>query len=275
MVIPPDQGIGATAVHLDTPPEVVRLGVGRHGTTGLVDRFSLPQLWSLHFYSYQATLVVEGRSFEVTPNDISLVPPGTRIEYRYLGPSQHLYAHLRISPSGTARELPIVRAAGVEAPVVATLMRSAIESFTTAPERSQADIWAALWRLQTLADAAAHGRRSPYVAAAVSYLEAHLASPLTVPELAERVGISHNQLTRLFRAELGSTVVGYLRTARMTLAAHLLQNSTMSIAGVAAHVGIPDLQAFNKACRRDLGAAPRQLRSSGRPLRSSPGVHLG
>ena len=88
---------GLAPIYLEEPPGVVRLGVGRHGTTGLVDRFSLPELWSLHLYSYRATLLVEDCSFQINPNDISLVPPTTRIEYRCLGPSQHLYAHLRIS----------------------------------------------------------------------------------------------------------------------------------------------------------------------------------
>src|SRR5215213_8212724 len=87
---------GLAPIYLEEPPEVVRLGVGRHGTTGLVDRFSLPELWSLHLYSYRATLLVEDCSFQINPNDISLVPPTTRIEYRYLGPSQHLYTRLRI-----------------------------------------------------------------------------------------------------------------------------------------------------------------------------------
>ena len=42
---------------------------------------------------------------------------------------------------------------------------------------------------------------------------------------------------------------------------HLLQPSTLSVATIAAAVGIPDLQAFNKTCRRELGASPRTLRA--------------
>ena len=39
-----------------------------------------------------------------------------------------------------------------------------------------------------------------------------------------------------------------------------LQATTLSIPAIAASVGIPDLQAFNKACRRELGASPRGIR---------------
>jgi len=80
-----------------------------------------------------------------------------------------------------------------------------------------------------------------------------------VPEIAAATGFSHNHLTRLFRAETGDTVVGYLRRRRLDRARHLLRETTMAIPAIAASVGIADLQAFNKACRREL--APRRVPS--------------
>ena len=77
------------------------------------------------------------------------------------------------------------------------------------------------------------------------------------------VGISHNHLTRLFRSQTGGTVIGHLRARRMARAAHLLRESTMSIRAIAASVGIPDLQAFNKSCRASAGLSPRQIRAGG------------
>lgn len=94
----------------------------------------------------------------------------------------------------------------------------------------------------------------------MALIEARLAEPLTVPEIAREAGVSHNHLTRLFRAATGQTVIGYVRARRMAQARHLLRASTLSVSAVAATVGIPDLQAFNKACRRELGASPRAVR---------------
>jgi AraC family transcriptional regulator len=56
-------------------------------------------------------------------------------------------------------------------------------------------------------------------------------------------------------------VVGWIRQRRMARSRHLLTATTMSIPAVAASVGINDLQAFNKACRRELGASPRAVRA--------------
>lgn len=89
-----------------------------------------------------------------------------------------------------------------------------------------------------------------------------------MPELARAADVSHNHLTRLFRAETGMTVVAYIRLRRMARARHLLVASTLSIPGVAASVGISDLQAFNKACRRELGGSPRSIRA-GNPVAGS------
>ncbi|MDF9815002.1 transcriptional regulator GlxA family with amidase domain [Streptomyces sp. SPB162] len=100
----------------------------------------------------------------------------------------------------------------------------------------------------------------PAVAAAIAHIESHLADPLTVPGIARAAGVSHNHLTRLFRAATGDTVVAHIRRRRLERARHLLVESTLSIAAVAASVGIADLQAFNKACRRELGASPRAVR---------------
>jgi transcriptional regulator GlxA family with amidase domain len=100
------------------------------------------------------------------------------------------------------------------------------------------------------------------VSTAQAHIEANLARPLTVPDVARVAGVSHNHLTRLFHAETGMTVVAYIRHRRMAMAHHLLTSSTLSIPAVAASVGINDLQAFNKACRRELGASPRAVRAT-------------
>jgi transcriptional regulator GlxA family with amidase domain len=110
------------------------------------------------------------------------------------------------------------------------------------------------------------------VSTAISYIEGNLARSLTVPSLAAVAGVSHNHLTRLFRAETGTTVVAYIRQRRMARARHLLVSSTLSIPAIAASVGIPDLQAFNKTCHRELGGAPRAVRAGNAVVGSGRGA---
>jgi len=256
----------AVTVRLGAPPQVADVGLGLHGTTSLRDVFRLPDLWQLHLYRYSAELTVAGAAHPIRAGYVSLIPPATQVHYRYRGRSEHLYAHLRLPEIGEPRTLPLMQDAGAEMPMLSSLLLQAVAAAPKSRDRAAAEVWAALWRVAELTPPASPGGGHPAVASAIAYIESHLAGPLTVPAVARAAGVSHNHLTRLFHAETGDTVVAYLRRRRLARARHLLRESTLSIPAVAAAVGIGDLQAFNKACRRELGRSPRAVRAGAVPV---------
>lgn len=249
------------ALHLAQPPEVVNVGAGIHGVRGRRDVFRLPDLWQLHLYNYSAELTLLGTTYSVAPGHVSLTPAGTQVQFDYRGRSEHLYAHFRPVVAGDPSHVPVVQDAGEAAPLLSALLRSAIESSPSGGSRTTAEVWTALWRIAELTPATTETGH-PAVATAIAHIEASLAQPLTVPALARLAGVSHNHLTRLFQQETGCTVIAYIRRRRIARARHLLTSSTLSIPAIAASVGIPDLQAFNKTCRRELGTSPRAVRQS-------------
>jgi AraC family transcriptional regulator len=248
-------------LHLAAPPDAVNVGVGVHGVRSLHDVFRLPDLWQLHVYGYSAELTINGRGYPVHPGSVSLVPPGVQVRFDYTGRSEHLFAHFRTPLRGEPVSLPVVQDAGPAATGMSELLRSAVEASPGASPRVAAEVWTALWRVAQLPEPATAGTKHTAVASAIAHIEANLAHRITVPGVARVAGVSHNHLTRLFRAETGLPVVGYIRQRRMSRARHLLTATTMSIPAVAASVGITDLQAFNKACRRELGGSPRAVRA--------------
>jgi AraC-like DNA-binding protein len=261
-----DLVVPAVKLDLSQPPAVHGQGRAIHGVRQLVDDFRLPKLWSLHLYSYHAELEVDGQTFPIAPGLVSLVPPAARIQYRYRGPSMHLFAHLHVTGRRpTAGNLRMMMVPGPDLPAITDLMESAITFAATWPERTRADIWSVLLRLAGSPPAPnpGHNAGQDHVAAAMSYVEFRLPEALSVPQIAAAVGLSPGHLTRVFVAATGETVVGYVRRRRIDHARRLLTSSTMSISAIAASVGIPDLQAFNKTCRAVTGQSPRQLRDRG------------
>ncbi|MFB6980109.1 AraC family transcriptional regulator [Streptomyces scopuliridis] len=246
---------------LDSPPRLVNLGVGIHGVSSDRDVFVLPGLWQLHLYRYAADLTVDGEPYAVRPGRVSLIPPGSVVEYHYRGRSEHLYAHFELADAGERLSVPVMQDAGAGAPGLNGRLTQAVAAAAHSPLRAVSELWSALWQVAMLGRRPGTDQPHASVAAAVAYIESRLHEPLTVPEVARAANISHNQLIRLFRADLGSTVVAYIRRRRMDRARHLLTESTLSIAAIAAAVGMPDLQAFNKACRRELHASPRAVRA--------------
>ncbi|MFG3054743.1 helix-turn-helix domain-containing protein [Kitasatospora sp. NPDC048239] len=255
---------------LDEPPALADVGIGVHGPAGHVDVFSLADLWQLHLYRYQADLAVDGTPHSIRPGHVSLVPPGSEVRYRYRGRSEHFYVHLRLGTAGNPHRIPVIQAAGAELDPLTARLRQALAAWPHTPARAAAEVWSALWRIAVLTPPGEPGRPTvhPALSTATALIEARLAEPLTVPEIARAAGVSHNHLTRLFRAATGETVVGYIRARRMERARHFLRATTLSIPAIAASVGIPDLHAFNKTCRRELGASPRTIRTA----RPGPGT---
>lgn len=225
--------------------------------------FRLPDLWQLHLYRYEGELTVDGVVHEIRPGRVSLVPPGALVRFHHRGRSEHLFAHFELPSAGERLTVPVMQDAGTQAPVLTDLMQRAVAAAPRNSARTAAELWTVLWRVADLATPATGDTAGPHpaFALAVAYIESHLAAQLTVPDVAHAAGISHNHLIRLFRGEFGTTVVAYIRHRRMERARHFLRESTLSIPAIAAAVGIGDLQAFNKACRRELGCSPRAVRA--------------
>lgn len=259
MIAPTDS---LAPVPLDAPPRVAGAGVAVHGTRGRHDHFALPDFWSLHVYRYHATLVLDGVPHRLRPGSVSLVAPGVDIRYDYEGPSEHVYAHLGLDESGVTRTVRAVQDAGRQTPLLTDLMLQVVTALTVDPVQASSQAWAVLHRIAALSAAPTAG---PHVGvtAAISYIESNLARPLSVAAIARTVELSHNHLTRLFGEATGQTVVAYIRRRRLLQAAHLLRSTTLPVSAVARSVGYADLQAFNKACHRELGASPRAVRTSG------------
>jgi AraC-like DNA-binding protein len=249
-------------VPLQEPPSIADIGVGRHGIASLVDEWCLPDLWSLHLYGYSGELEVGGAVIPIAPGRVSLVPPATATRYRYHGEAVHLFAHIHLPDAAAAPsaavELPAMLDCGADLPRIRDRFQTALDFHTRLPHLARAELWSLLCLLT--------GRQAsryddalglhPAVRAAVARIETRLHEPLGVTELAEHVGFSHNHLGRLFRAQLGTTVVAYIRDRRMTRAHHLLTRTSLTVKAVAPMVGFRDLQSFNKAFRRAYGIPP-------------------
>lgn len=244
---------------LERPPEVLACGRHAHGFEP-VDRYCLPDLWSLHLYGYDAQLRVGDHELPIRPGYIGLTPAGAPVEYRYVGISVHIYAHFRV-PEGPTRTVRAMQDAGPAFDALyARMMEVALSP--TDPTRRAAKVWDVLLDITQLPDAG-HGEPPlhPAVKKAVAAIDRDMASTISVADLAQEAEVSYGYLSRLFQDAYGDTVVGFIRRRRITRAVHLLERSTLPIKFVATSVGIPDLQHFNKAVRAETGKSPRAIRN--------------
>ena len=91
---------------------------------------------------------------------------------------------------------------------------------------------------------------------AVALMESQTETPLRIPALARRVGVSPRQLERLFETRLGISPAQYYVRVRLDRARALLKHSSMSIFEVGVACGFVSASHFSRSYRQRFGCAP-------------------
>jgi AraC family transcriptional regulator len=114
------------------------------------------------------------------------------------------------------------------------------------------------------------------------FIESHFAEAITLDEVAAVCGLSRFQMSRLFSNATGTSVTGYVRGRRLSLAAGALAQGAPDILAVALEAGYGSHEAFSRAFRDQFGLTPADLRARGdlsglgltEPLREDPAVRI-
>lgn len=93
-----------------------------------------------------------------------------------------------------------------------------------------------------------------------SYMRCHLDERLTIDGLSTRFGVSPTALKKEFRRLYGQPLHAWLQEQRLTQAAQLLRESTMTVLEVAQEVGYSSTSQFSAAFVRRFGHTPGQYR---------------
>ncbi|WP_199614101.1 response regulator [Paenibacillus alkalitolerans] len=98
---------------------------------------------------------------------------------------------------------------------------------------------------------------------AKQWIKDNLKQDISVPAIAERVGLSPQYVSRLFKEETGESVNRYITRLRMEKAIDLLKNTNKKVYEVAEEVGIPSYRYFTVTFRNWTGVAPTDFKRLG------------
>lgn len=94
----------------------------------------------------------------------------------------------------------------------------------------------------------------------LAYLDENYTKKITLDELAERYYINKFYLTRIFKAQYGTSINAYLQEIRITQAKHELRFSDKSIEEIATECGIGELYYFSRVFKNIEGISPSEYR---------------
>lgn len=112
----------------------------------------------------------------------------------------------------------------------------------------------------TLRQLVRQGSHAHGVARAIGHLREHLRGPVSIPELAGRVGMSPSSLYKHFKAITSTTPLQYLKDLRLLEARRLLSGGGHTVSSAAYAVGYESPNQFSREFSRKFGVAPRALR---------------
>ena len=95
---------------------------------------------------------------------------------------------------------------------------------------------------------------------AVRYIRHHYAENIAVSDVAEHIGMSQSWLTKRFKQECGTNIVGYLLDVRIERAKALLAQTDMLIMEIACSTGFDNPGYFISVFRRAAGMTPKAYR---------------
>jgi len=90
----------------------------------------------------------------------------------------------------------------------------------------------------------------------IDSMHQHLAGNLPIAQLARQASMSERTFLRRFKEATGTTPADWLTTARLDLARHLLESTSLSMDSVAEQSGLGTAMTLRHHFRRKLGTSP-------------------
>jgi AraC-like DNA-binding protein len=278
-------------------PEVFTAGWFPLDDTGHEVTYLSTRHHALHLHEYAASMKLGSRTLAIKPGDLTFSPADVPSSYDLTQSGRHLCIHFRhmlatvssrASPSKagsvTVLRLPLHLSLGPARAAIAQQILHVAD--THAQSLRRGDAISPLAKLATsfamqqlliglamlasrlsdrrtgLPSRTSAARSEQAVAAVAAIVRERLAQVLTVPQLADEVGLTQSYLARRFRERSGLTIPRYLLLQRVEHARFLLASTDMPVHRVGQRVGMADPQHFNKQFRRLVGVSPSLFRSS-------------
>lgn len=192
-----------------------------------------------------------GKEYDVTPGKMFVVKPGVEYYYRADEKTPWSYIWIGFSSSEPLHFDDIIDCCEA-GKIFEDIKNCSHQQVQTIPF-----LTARIWDLYALLSKQ-NNYATKYIDEALDIIHTCYMNELSVSIIADRLNLSRNHLTMLFKEKIGITPKQYLIDFRMKTAADLLTVYQKSIAVVAASVGYPDPFVFSRTFKNRFGVSPMQ-----------------
>ena len=94
----------------------------------------------------------------------------------------------------------------------------------------------------------------------LQYCGDHYREDITLPSVAEQLGLSRSSISHIFNSRIGMHFCQYINTLRLAEAEALLRNPNISVTEAASRAGFATIRTFNRAFLKKHGVSPSAYR---------------
>lgn len=95
---------------------------------------------------------------------------------------------------------------------------------------------------------------------AITYVEEHFREPITLDEIAGRLGLSNEYFCRFFKRHMGVSFFSYVNQIRLARVYRDLERTNMTISEIMEQNGFTNQKLFNSSFKKQYGLTPSQVR---------------
>ena len=211
-----------------------------------------------------------GQGFLISPGQINTYSADQFQPWKYVWLEfDGLRAPEYLTEAGLSAEQPIYRPG---APAQAEQVRDAMLYIADHPKASPLRLIGYLCLFLDALIQTSSTRQKPretqlrdfYIQEAVSYMEQNYQREVTVEEIANACRLNRSYFSKLFKQKKGCPPQEFLIRLRLSKAAELMKNSTVSIGDISASCGYPNQLHFSRAFKQRYGVSPREWRAQNR-----------
>ena len=201
---------------------------------------------------------------DLADNFLNLFPEGKEKDNLFY------YAFLRPLEYNAVEFSPFIAFTGDEARQIEALYIGMVEEYNKCAEMSPAYIRADLIRLFSLISKKyssmikAENREEQYnqykeaILRAIQYIDVHCCEAITVHDVCAVAHMSTSSFSYVFKQFTGKTLIEYVNSRRIRMAAKLLETTDMSVSEVCWKCGYADPTYFGRVFKRQMGMRPKQ-----------------
>src|SRR5699024_10019160 len=103
-------------------------------------------------------------------------------------------------------------------------------------------------------------KMNPYVSQTLEIISKNAHQNISVASIADQLSINSSYLSRLFKADIGSSIKEYINEIRLSIGNDLLTTTDYSIHEISERIGFASPQSFAKAFKQSRGISPTLYR---------------